>query len=180
MGIWKTYRFGYSNLAFSHFSTWRIIRSLVLAQWCRKTDVFMFCVCFWILKILTNSTPPIAVKQIEGDSNLKDLQRQQLVISFDKSMKAISIVRHLIDHSLSPNSVLPLGVGRRLLETNDVTLLLCQLIEQSPWYALGENKGTGQRCRLFWHESGMWIPVEQMTSSVGKAEGQVNSFWFWG
>ncbi|TPP61493.1 Zinc finger MYND domain-containing protein 10 [Fasciola gigantica] len=141
-----------------------------LVDWCYRS------LCYLVTNFSTedDKTDYLRKKdEIEADSNLKDLQRQQRVISFDKAMKAISILRHLIDHSLSANSVLPLGVGRRLLETNDVTLLLCQLIEQPPWYGVAKNKETGKPCQMVWHESGIWIPAEQMTSSMGKAEGQI-------
>ncbi|KER28608.1 hypothetical protein T265_13539 [Opisthorchis viverrini] len=140
-----------------------------LSDWCYRA------LCYLVAEFPSEEKKRefISMKDKVLDNNLGDLERQNRVISFDKGMKAVSLVRHLIDHSLSANSVLPLGVARRLLQTNDVVLVLCQLLEQAPWTAIGLDEETGKPQRLLWQESGTWIAEDKVKTPVGKTEGQI-------
>ncbi|CAI2737838.1 unnamed protein product [Dicrocoelium dendriticum] len=142
-----------------------------LVDWCYRS------LCHLISEYSTeqSKTELIQLKdKIAEESNLEDLRRQHRLIAFDKGMKAISLVRHLLEHSLSKNSVLPLGVGRRLLHTNDVVLALCELVDKTPWTAIAMDKDTKKFSKFVWQESGIWTPDYKVTIPMGKTEGQVS------
>ncbi|KAF7259080.1 hypothetical protein EG68_03344 [Paragonimus skrjabini miyazakii] len=141
-----------------------------LSDWCYRS------LCYLVSNFPTEESKKEFFRlkdKIPSESNLEDLERQNRIIAFDKGMKAISLVRHLIDHSLSKNSVLPLGVARRLLQSNDVVLVLCQLIEQAPWMVETNDQECGEIRRFVWQESGDWFLQEKLKSPLGKTEGQI-------
>nr|VZI35048.1 unnamed protein product [Spirometra erinaceieuropaei] len=116
--------------------------------------------------------------EIREETNEEELRRQLKVTSFEISMKAVSLSRHLIqhccDHSTGMSS-LPLSVGRRLLQTHDFLILLCQLIELAPWNCEALEDGSNKPLRYQWHETGVWIPEtdEARWMPVSRTEGQV-------
>lgn len=121
---------------------------------------------------------------MQSESNKDELHRQSKIISYEVSMKAVSLSRHLIEHSCSSYnstlsaSTLPLSVGRRLLQTHDFLILLCQLIDLAPWNSeVFPSDGSSRRpIRYQWHESGCWIPETDETNwtAVTRTEGQVS------
>ena len=58
-----------------------------------------------------------------------EIKRHRRDTSFQIAMKSISILRYLTDHV----DELPLGVSTRLAVTDDIPVLLVQLIESKPW-----------------------------------------------
>lgn len=67
-------------------------------------------------------------------------------VSFQISMKAITILRYMSDNV----DILPLGVTTRMVITHDVPVLFVQLIEEKPWI-----KKHGANVRVF--EGSDWI-----------------------
>lgn len=114
---------------------------------------------------------------------MKDLDRQYKVIEYEKGIKAITIVRHLFENCLNSDSGLPPSIGRRLLYTHDIPIILCQLLEQKPWIIIGYDKSNTQRRQHIWHENGSWIPDEKTSCVIHKPEAQVNVnimfIWIW-
>ncbi|VDL81451.1 unnamed protein product [Schistocephalus solidus] len=116
--------------------------------------------------------------EIHEETNEDELRRQFKITSFEISMKAISLARHLIQHCCDYSagvSSLPLSVGRRLLQTHDFLMLLCQLIELAPWNCEATEAASGKCLRYQWHETGVWIPEtdDAHWMLVSKTEGQV-------
>ncbi|BHF69439.1 Zinc finger MYND domain-containing protein 10 [Sparganum proliferum] len=116
--------------------------------------------------------------EIREETNEEELRRQLRVTSFEISMKAVSLSRHLIQHCCDRStgtSSLPLSVGRRLLQTHDFLILLCQLIELAPWNCEAPKDASNKLLRYQWHETGVWIPEtdEARWMPVSRTEGQV-------
>jgi len=57
-------------------------------------------------------------------------------MEFQISMSALNICRFLTDH----RQHLPLTLTTRLLETHDILLTLCPLIEKAPWVRKRKGK----------------------------------------
>ena len=79
-------------------------------------------------------------------------------------MKCISILRYLTDHLEN----LPLGVTTRLVVTQDLPVILANLLDMKPWIRIGNGNIT----RIF--EGSEWTLEEEDTARViPKIEGQV-------
>ncbi|KAH8867107.1 Zinc finger MYND domain-containing protein 10 [Schistosoma japonicum] len=111
--------------------------------------------------------------KVSETSNLEDLNRQYKVIEYEKGIKAITIVRHLLESCLNSDTGLPYSIGRRLLYKHDIPLVLCQLLEQTPWIIIGFNGSNKKRCRYIWHENGLWIPDDKSSCIIHKPEAQI-------
>nr|CAH8869646.1 unnamed protein product [Trichobilharzia regenti] len=111
--------------------------------------------------------------KVSETSNLEDLDRQNKITEYEKCFKAITIVRHLIENCLNSNGSLPLGVGRRLLYTHDIPIVLCQLLEQKPWKIIGYDKSAKKRCQYIWQENGSWIVDDKSSDIIHKTEAQI-------
>ncbi|XP_028397548.1 zinc finger MYND domain-containing protein 10-like [Dendronephthya gigantea] len=68
-------------------------------------------------------------KNQEMNSTVKELVDQAEEIRFNVSVKAVSILRYILDHMSS----LSLSVMTRILNTHDIPVALVQLIEKPPW-----------------------------------------------
>jgi len=68
-------------------------------------------------------------KEAAGWSNSEILDQQNLDTEFQVSMCCISVLRFITDHRAS----LPITVTSRLMETQDVLLLLGPLMDKAPW-----------------------------------------------
>ena len=79
-------------------------------------------------------------------------------------MKCISILRYLTDHLEN----LPLGVTTRLVVTQDLPVILANLLDMKPWIRIGNGNIT----RIF--EGSEWtLEEEDMARVIPKIEGQV-------
>ncbi|VDD80744.1 unnamed protein product [Mesocestoides corti] len=118
-----------------------------------------------------------------SETNEAELCRQAKILTYEIGMKAVSLSRHLIDHSCSSysasvsGSTLPLSVGRRLLHTHDFLILLCHLIDLAPWNCAAAPKKDcyARLVKYQWHESGCWIAEtdDKNWTVLTKTEGQV-------
>ena len=80
-------------------------------------------------------------------------------------MKSLSILRYMTDHLES----MPLGVTTRMTMTNDVPILLAQLIEMKPWLHVTNGSDT----KIF--HGTEWIRIAD-EEELPKLEGKF--FWF--
>ncbi|VDP78333.1 unnamed protein product [Schistosoma curassoni] len=151
-----------------------------LGDWCHRS------LCYLVTQSASEKEKSVYFKlknKVSDTSNLKDLDRQYKVIEYEKGIKAITIVRHLFENCLNSDSGLPPSIGRRLLYTHDIPIILCQLLEQKPWIIIGYDKSNTQRRQHIWHENGSWIPDEKTSCVIHKPEAQVNInimfIWIW-
>ena len=79
-------------------------------------------------------------------------------------MKCVSILRYLTDHLEN----LSLGVTSRLVITQDVPIVLANLLEMKPWLRINCNGGPN---RVF--EGSEWVSEDETNISMPKIEGQV-------
>lgn len=100
----------------------------------------------------------------ETNSTLKELVDQAEEIRFNVSVKAVSILRYIIDHISS----LPLSVMTRILNTYDIPVALVQLAERPPWIKR-DKKGN-----LLKFIDGKWKSLpDSERFHITKNEGQV-------
>ena len=78
-------------------------------------------------------------------------------------MKCISILRYLTDHLEN----LPLGVTARLMITQDIPIVLANLLDMKPWLKVSGENNT----RVF--EGSDWVLEDETASALPKIEGQV-------
>ncbi|VEL19508.1 unnamed protein product, partial [Protopolystoma xenopodis] len=153
--------------------------SVDLVDWC------YYQMCFLIKEANTNDSKQIIaeLKEKVDHASIKDeLKAHQSVIRFEIGMKAIALMRYLIEHSCSDfaaehsnSTCLPLGVIRRILNTYDIPILFCNLIELAPWSVMRVVKGSDgslHNKKFYWHESGCWIEADEMPAMT-KLEGQL-------
>ena len=81
-------------------------------------------------------------------------------------MKCVSILRYLTDHLEN----LTLGVTTRLMITQDIPIVLANLLEMKPWLKVS-NVGGENISRVF--EGSDWILEEETTNAMPKIEAQV-------
>ena len=77
-------------------------------------------------------------------------------------MKSLSILRYMTDHLES----MPLGVTTRMTMTNDIPILLAQLIEMKPWLHVN---GNGSDTKIF--HGTEWIRIAD-EEELPKLEGR--------
>lgn len=119
---------------------------------------------------LLNTPPPERPKDKEAlkAQLMKETQEDYLLaqersISMNCAVACLSIVRFLTDHLSS----VPLAVTARLLDTYDILMLLCPLLEIKPWQSDGED---GDIRRFV---NGQWQRVpEAEQSKMHKCEAQ--------
>lgn len=100
----------------------------------------------------------------EMNSGMDELINQNNVLTFDISIKVLSIVGFLTDH----HSVLPLSALHRLLNTHDFPVLLITILEKKPWFQ-SESNG---KCKKYFE--GKWIEVDiEEKLKLTKTEGQI-------
>lgn len=105
-----------------------------------------------------------SIEEKKVNSNVKELLKQVDEIRFNVSVKAVSILRYIIDHMSS----LPLSVMTRLLNTHDMPVVFVQLAENPPWVKRDE---TGKLLKFV---DGKWKSVaESERFLLTKNEGQV-------
>ncbi|CAH8663553.1 unnamed protein product [Schistosoma bovis] len=141
-----------------------------LGDWCHRS------LCYLVTQSASEKEKSVYFElknKVSDTSNLKDLDRQYKVIEYEKGIKAITIVRHLFENCLNSDSGLPPSIGRRLLYTHDIPIILCQLLEQKPWIIIGYDKSNTQRRQHIWHENGSWIPDEKTSCVIHKPEAQI-------
>ena len=80
-------------------------------------------------------------------------------------MKCVSVLRYLTDHLEN----LSLGVTSRLVITQDVPVVLANLLEIKPWLRINCNGGGANRV----FEGSEWVLEEETNTSMPKIEGQV-------
>ncbi|XP_051983509.1 zinc finger MYND domain-containing protein 10 isoform X2 [Xyrauchen texanus] len=103
---------------------------------------------------------PITDVQISATASLQDLQRQNDMLEFDISIKALSVLCYITDHIES----LSLSVLSRMLSTHNVPCLLVHLVENCPW-----NRG-----KLEKYTEGKWRPIlPEDQLKLNKHDGQV-------
>merc|ERR1711971_573613 len=82
------------------------------------------------------TTPPQSAKEAMDKSDTQLLQEQFLDMEFQICMSALNICRYLTDH----RQTLPLTLTTRLLDTHDILLTLCPLMEKAPWIRKRKGK----------------------------------------
>ncbi|KAM6927827.1 zinc finger MYND domain-containing protein 10 [Xenentodon cancila] len=92
---------------------------------------------------------------------MKELQRQSAALEFEISLKAVSVLRYITDHTES------ISVVNRMLCTHNMPCVLVQLIDSCPWSCF--KQGQVQK-----YINGRWqmIPDEDH-SKMTKLDGQV-------
>ncbi|CAH8669292.1 unnamed protein product [Heterobilharzia americana] len=141
-----------------------------LVDWCYRS------LCHLVVHSVSEKEKSVYFElknKVSEASNLEDLDRQNKIIEYEKGFKAITIIRHLFENCLNSNSSLPLGVGRRLLYTHDIPIVLCQLLEQMPWIVIGFDRSSKQCRQHIWQENGSWIPDDKSSCIVHKSEAQI-------
>ena len=78
-------------------------------------------------------------------------------------MKCISILRYLTDHLEN----LPLGVTARVMITQDIPIVLANLLDMKPWLKVSGENNT----RVF--EGSDWVLEDETASALPKIEGIV-------
>jgi len=89
-----------------------------------------------------NIYDPKLSMQREDETDVQYLGRQATKIRFDSAIKCVSIVRYLTDHL----NTLPISVVTRLIRTNEMPLLLVQLVQSAPW--VKRDPKSGRVCKL--------------------------------
>ncbi|XP_008406873.1 zinc finger MYND domain-containing protein 10 isoform X1 [Poecilia reticulata] len=94
-------------------------------------------------------------------SSLEELQMQSAALEFDISLKAISVLSYIADHTDS------ISVINRMLCTHNMPCVLVRLVESCPWSR--SNKGQVEK-----YKNGKWqrIPAEDHVKMT-KVDGQV-------
>ena len=125
-------------------------------------------------------------KRIFAESETDNTSEQQSSINMQCALCCLSIVRFLTDHIDS----LPLAVTSRILDTYDMLMLLCPLLEIKPWQTDGADGEHRRFLQGHWarvpenevrklskHEAQCWLAVYNLvlTPSVRKRY-QFNSF----
>ena len=126
--------------------------------------------CHRKLMFLMNSTPPNRPankddlkKQLLQEAQEEHSKEQEYSITMSCAMCALSIVRFLTDHI----DDLPLAVTARILDTYDLLMVLCPLLEIKPWQA---DSADGEHRRFL---QGHWARVpEAEVRKMAKAEAQ--------
>ncbi|CAL1546402.1 unnamed protein product [Lymnaea stagnalis] len=96
-------------------------------------------------------------------SNMEELEKQDIQLQFEISIKALSLLRYVTDHM----DCLPLSVMTRILNTHDIPILLVQLVESPPWTKKEDGK-------IFKFIESKWQEVSFEDSlKLTKTEGQV-------
>ena len=90
-------------------------------------------------------------KQLLKEAEAEYLEKQAHAIAMSSAMYCLSILRFLTDHMAE----LPLAVTTRLLDTYDVLMVLCPLLELKPWQLTAED-GTLRR-----YAQGAWANVPE-------------------
>lgn len=104
-----------------------------------------------------------AVSAMANASNMEELEKQDRKLNFEICIKAVSMLRYIIDHLEG----LPLSVLTRILNTLDIPMLLVQLVENPPW----SHKKDGKTYKYI---DGKWNQVDFADSlKITKIEGQV-------
>ncbi|XP_062503160.1 zinc finger MYND domain-containing protein 10-like isoform X2 [Corticium candelabrum] len=94
----------------------------------------------------------------------QELKRQYKQIQFQVTVKAVSILKYIIDHLNS----LPLSIMTHLLNKNDMICCFVELIENPPWTA---RKKDGHSVKFI---NGKWQKIEDgELMKLTKLEGQV-------
>ncbi|KAL0978711.1 hypothetical protein UPYG_G00174190 [Umbra pygmaea] len=96
-----------------------------------------------------------------GLSSVQDLQGQNAALEFDISLKALSVLRYITDHTDS------ISVINRMLSVHNLPCVLVQLIEHSPWSRYSDGN-------MEKYINGKWqkIPSEDYLMMT-KLDGQV-------
>ncbi|XP_037535305.1 zinc finger MYND domain-containing protein 10 [Nematolebias whitei] len=94
-------------------------------------------------------------------SSIEELQMQNIAVEFEISLKAVSVLRYITDHTDS------ISVINRMLCTHNMPCVLVQLIDSCPWSRC--QKGELQK-----HVNGEWqkVPAEDHLKMT-KLDGQV-------
>ncbi|XP_052260834.1 zinc finger MYND domain-containing protein 10-like isoform X2 [Dreissena polymorpha] len=104
-----------------------------------------------------------SVSAMAHASNIEELEKQDRRLNFEICIKAVSLLRYIIDHLES----LPLSAMTRLLNTHDIPQLLVELIECPPW----SHRKNGKQYKYI---DGKWVYVDFADSlKLTKIEGQV-------
>jgi len=114
--------------------------------------------CHRKLMFLLNVEPPAPIakdteafkKQLLSETAEDHSKEQQNQINLNCAMAAVSIMRFLTDHL----EVLPLAVTARVLDTYDMLMVLCPLLEAKPWEVEDPNTGDVRR-----FQNGHWQKV---------------------
>ncbi|EOD24555.1 hypothetical protein EMIHUDRAFT_64844, partial [Emiliania huxleyi CCMP1516] len=103
----------------------------------------------------------VLMKELEESDHL---ETQGRTIDLSTALYALSLVRFLAEQL----GKLPLGVATRLLDTYDIMMLLCPLLEAKPW----EHRGDDGTLRRF--VQGQWVVCSEADRRcMAKSEAQV-------
>jgi len=98
--------------------------------------------CHRKLMFLLNTPPPYRPadpeelkKVLMKEAQEEHSKEQEYSINMSCAIACVSIMRFLTDHL----EQLPLAVTARLLDTYDILMLLCPMLEQKPWESKGED-----------------------------------------
>ncbi|KAM5148675.1 zinc finger MYND domain-containing protein 10 isoform 2-T2 [Mantella aurantiaca] len=96
-------------------------------------------------------------------SSLVELKQQSEALEFDITLKCLSVLRYITDHTDS----LSVSVTTRLLNTHNLPCVLVELLQHCPWSR--RSKGQMQK-----YENGRWlsVPAEDY-QKMTKLDGQV-------
>lgn len=104
-----------------------------------------------------------SVSSMATASNMEELEKQDRRLNFEICIKAISLLRYVIDHLEG----LQLSAMTRILNTHDIPILLVQLVETPPW----SHKKNGKQYKYI---DGKWQEIDYADSlKITKIEGQV-------